>query len=136
MLVALTVFLGVACSGSREDPGVRGCPAPDWPGPWTTRGEARWVERVVEAGGYRVRGGTGSALIAEGRGRGFYVWAAGTGRADSQPADDGVRTAWTAQGFTFWVESGPSSTDVKPSSAELAGVVLASRRLPAPPAED
>jgi hypothetical protein len=135
-LVVLVASLGVACSGSREAAGIRGCPEPDWPGPWTACAEARWVERVAEAGGYQVGGGTGSALTAEGRGRAFYVWTAGTGADDSEPDDDGIRTSWTAQGFTFWVESGPRSTDVKPSVDELEAVVTASRRLPPPPADE
>lgn len=134
-LVTLVVLLGAACSGSREDASIRGCPEPNWPGPWTACAEARWVERVVEAGGYDVVGSTGSALTAEGRRRGFYVWANSTGAGDSEPADEGVRTTWAAQGFVFWVESGPLSTDVKPSVDELTGIVAASRRLPPPPAD-
>ena len=90
----------------------------------------------MEAGGYQVGGNTGSALTADGRGWAFYVWAAGTGADDSQPADDGVRTSWAAQGFTFWVESGPGSTDVKPTVDELKGIVAASRRIPPPPADE
>jgi hypothetical protein len=137
-LVALAAVLVVACSGGREESSIRGCPRPDWPGPWTACAEARWVERVVEAGGYRVRdgGGTGSALTAEGHGRGFYVWAASTGLDDSQPAADGVRTSWNAQGFTFWVESGPSRTDAKPTLDELKPVVAASKGIRPPPADE
>ena len=135
-LVVLAVVAGVACSGAREESSIRGCPRPDWPGPWTACAEARWVERVVEAGGYTVGGGTGSALIAEGRGRAFYVWATGLGAEESQPVDDVVRTSWAAQGFTFWVESGPSSADRKPTIDELAGVVAASRRIPPPAADE
>ena len=135
VLVAVVMFVGLGCSRGPEEVGIRGCPAPDWPGPWTACAEARWAERVVEAGGYRVGGGTGSALTAEGRGRAFYVWASSTGTDDRRPADDGVRTSWTAQGFTFWVEAGPSSTDVKPTIDELSGIVTASRRIPPPPAD-
>lgn len=93
------------------------------------------MERVMEAGGYEIGDpvGTGSALIAAGRGRAFYVWAAGTGSGASDPVDDGVRTSWSAQGITFWVQSGPSVVDVKPTLGELGGVVAASRRLPPPP---
>ena len=133
----MVLLLGVACSGAHDDPGIRGCPRPDWPGPWTACAEARWVAQVVEAGGYDVGDGTGtgSALIAEGRGRAFYVWAAETGAADSEPIDDGVRTAWTAQGFTFWVEAGPSVTDLMPAVDQLRAVVAASRRIPPPAGE-
>lgn len=135
--VALVLVLGVACSNGREETGIRGCPQPDWPGPWTACAEARWVERVVEAGGYTVddSGGTGSALTAEGPGRGFYVWAASTGADDNQPVDDGVRTSWSAQGFTFWVESGPSA-EVKPTFDELKPIVAASRRIRPPPEDE
>jgi hypothetical protein len=133
-LVVLVTFVGVACSGAPEESGVRGCPRSNWPGPWTACAEADWVERVVEAGGYDVVGGTGSALTAEGGSRAFYVWTTGSGLEDSHPVDDGVRTSWAAQGFTFWVESGPRSTDVKPTVDELEGVVAASRLLPPPAA--
>jgi hypothetical protein len=137
-LLALVVVLGVGCSGGGEEQTIRGCPRSDWSGPWTACSEARWVGRVVEAGGYSVGDGrgTGSALIAQGRGRGFYVWAAGTGADDRPPADDGVRTSWSAQGFTFWVEAGPGAADVKPTVEELDSVVAASRRLRPPPADE
>jgi hypothetical protein len=71
-------------------------------------------------------------LIATGRDRGFYVWATTMGSDDSEPVDDGVRTSWSAQGLTFWVESGPGSTDVKPTLKEVDRVVAASRRIPRP----
>lgn len=137
-VLMLVGVVAVACSGGSDDEGIRGCPQPDWPGPWTACAEARWVEQVVEAGGYLVGdgGGTGSALIAEGHGRGFYVWAASRDGDDSEPVDDGVRTSWNAQGFTFWVESGPSATDAKPTLGELKPVVAASRRIRPPPAGD
>jgi hypothetical protein len=135
-LLVVVVFVGLACSAGREESSsIRGCPRPNWPGPWGACAEARWVERVVEAGAYQVGGGTGSALTAEGRGRAFYVWAASTGADDSHPVDDGVRTSWAAQGFTFWVEAGPGPTDVKPMIVELGGMVAASKRIPPPPAE-
>jgi hypothetical protein len=132
----LLVFVGVACSGGHEESGARGCPQPNWPGPWTASAEARWVERVVEAGGYHVGGGTGSALMAKGRGSAFYVWAACTGADDDQPVEDGVRTSWTAQGFTFWVESGPRLKDVKPTIDGLEGIVAASKRILPPPKDE
>jgi hypothetical protein len=132
----MVVFVGLACSGARDEARIRGCPRSEWPGPWTACAEARWVERVVREGGYEVNGGTGSALTAAGRGRAFYVWAASTNAHDSQPAEDGVRTSWSAQGFTFWVESGPRSTDVKPTVDELERVVAASRRIAPPPVDE
>jgi hypothetical protein len=92
---------------------------------------------VVEAAGYSVGDGrgTGAALIATGRGRRFFVWAGETGAADRPPADDGVRTSWSTQGYTFWVESGPSTDDVKPTVDELGPVVAASMRIRPPPAD-
>lgn len=145
ILVAIVLLLTVACSGGQDEMQIprsgvpdeaetRGCPRPKWPGPWTACAEARWVERVVEAGGYEVNGSTGSALTAVGRGRAFYVWAASLGTDDSRPVDEGVRTSWSAQGFTFWVESGPRLSDEKPTVDELSDVVAASRRI-APPAK-
>ena len=135
-LLALVVVLGVGCSGGGDEQTIRGCPRPNWSGPWTACSEARWVGRVVEAGGYSVGDGrgTGAALIAGGRGRGFYVWAARTGADDRPPADDGVRTSWSAQGYTFWVEAGPGVGEDKPTVDELDPVVAASRRLRPPPA--
>jgi len=132
-LVVVVLLLGVGCSGVQDETGIRGCPRPEWPGPWTACAEARWVERVVEAGGYDVNGGTGSALTAVGRGRAFYIWASSTGGGDSEAADDGVRTSWSAQGFTFWVESGPRSADAKPTIDGLESVVAASRQIAPPP---
>jgi hypothetical protein len=135
--LALVVLLGLGCSGDGDDQSIRGCPRPDWPGPWTACSEARWVGRVVEAAGYSVGDGrgTGAALIATGRGRRFFVWAGETGAADRPPADDGVRTSWSTQGYTFWVESGPSTDDVKPTVDELGPVVAASMRIRPPPAD-
>lgn len=90
----------------------------------------------MKAAGYEVSGETGSALTAEGRGSAFYVWTVGTRAEDSQPTDDGVRTSWAAHGFTFWVESGPAATDVKPTADELRRIVAASRWIPPPPADE
>lgn len=137
LLVVLALAAGLACSGpdTAVDDGPRGCPEKNWPGPWTACAESDWVGRVVEAGGYVVGccGGTGSALTAEGRGRAFYVWAAYGPAPDSEPTDDGVRTSWGSAGYTFWVESGPGVTEIKPTIEELAPVVAASRRIPPPP---
>jgi len=132
-LVVAVILLGAACSGDRKESATRDCSRPDWPGPWTACAEARWVERVVEAAGYQVVGGTGSALAAEGRGRAFYIWTTDAGAGAALPADDGARTSWAAQGFTFWVESGPGYTDTKPTVEELQGLVAASRRIRPPP---
>jgi hypothetical protein len=133
-LALLVLVVGAACAGSAREDGIRGCPREDWPGPWAACAEARWVGRVVEAGGYSVGyRGTGSALTADGKGRAFFVWAAESGARYEEPVDDGVRTSWSAQGYTFWVESGPGVTEVKPTIPELEPVVAASRRIPPPP---
>jgi hypothetical protein len=135
-LVTVAFASGTQFTSSRDEPSIRGCPRPNWPGPWTACEEARWVERVAQAGGYKVASprGTGSALIAQGRGRSFYIWAASTGADDSTPDDDGVRTSWSAQEFTFWVEAGPTKTSMKPTFQELGSVIAASRQIRPPPA--
>ncbi len=129
-------------SSAGEDP--RGCPRPDWPGPWTACAEADWVRGVVEAGGYRVVGETGSALVAEGKGRSFYIW---TTRARRSPAamavgnwrhladvngvgvygDEVLWRFWEAQGSIFWVKEGPTGDSVVPSPHELEALLEASR---------
>jgi hypothetical protein len=141
-------------AGRREqesDPGPRGCPRPNWPGPWTACAEAEWVGRVVEEGGYRVVGETGSALTAEGDGRSFNIWttparreagaiAADAGNwlelavIDGVPVygDDGLWRFWEAQGFIFWVKEGPRGDSIVPSPGELTTLVRASRTVPPP----
>ena len=79
--------------------------------------------------------GRGLRLSPRGRGRGFYVWAARIGADDQPPAHDGVRTSWSAQGYTFWVQAGPGIGEDKPTVDELAPVVAASRRIRPPPAD-
>jgi hypothetical protein len=133
-----------------DDEGPRGCPRPQWPGPWTACAEAEWVRRVAEAGGYRVAGGTGSALVAEGMGRSFYIWTTRAERSAVAIAseagwrrlavvddvalygDDNLWCFWEAQGFAFWVKEGPTASSVVPSPTELERVVEASGALPPP----
>lgn len=136
----------------RADPGPRGCPRENWPGPWTACAEAGWVRRVVREAGYQVVGETGSALIAEGKGRSFYVWTTPARRnsaaiadearnwrrlgvIDGAPVygDDELWRFWQAQGFTFWIKEGPRGDSIVPSAAELAPLVEASKAV-APPA--
>jgi hypothetical protein len=159
VLGSLVVTRGVDADPKREgdgasvdDPGARGCPRENWPGPWTACAEADWVRRVVARGGYQVVGETGSALVAEGRGRSFYVWttaavrspgaiAAGAGNWRRLATIDGVAIYgdddlwryWQAQGTTFWVKEGPRGDSIVPSPAELAPLVAASRMIPPPP---
>jgi hypothetical protein len=133
-VVAFCIAASVAGCGTSVDAAdeLVGCPTPDWTGPWQECSDAEWVKRVVEAGGYDVQGGTGSALIALGRGHSFYVWATRNEAAGHEPEEAGVRTSWTTQGMTYWIEAGPSAAATKPSVDELAGVITASQRL-APP---
>jgi hypothetical protein len=136
----------------RADPGPRGCPRENWPGPWTACAEAEWVRRVVREGGYDVVDETGSALVAEGQGRSFYVWTtparrkpeaiageAGNWRRlaviDGVPiyGDDELWRFWQAQGFIIWVKEGPRGDSIVPTPAELTRLVEASRVAPPPP---
>jgi hypothetical protein len=83
-----TVTLTVSACGSEQhkqtkevapqsgEAGVAAVPdecGPAWDGPWTACPEADWVQRVAERAGYRITGETGSALIAQGKGQGFYI---------------------------------------------------------------
>jgi len=134
ILLSIITAPVVGCGGSTESASdIGGCPTADWTGPWEQCADADWVERVVEVAGYEVKDGTGSALIAVGRGHSFYVWSTRNAVGGDEPSDDGVRTSWTSQGLTLWVEAGPGAADSKPSVDELAAVVAASRRLAPPP---
>lgn len=109
------------------------------------------MRRVVQEGRYRVVGETGSALIAEGKGRSFYVWTNSARRKaeaiaaepgnwlrlaviDGVPiyGDDDLWRFWEAQGFIFWIQEGPRGDSVVPSPMELAKLVEASRIVPPP----
>jgi hypothetical protein len=126
-----------------------GCARENWPGPWTACSAADWVHRVVEEGGYRVVDETGSALVAEGNGRSFYIWttrnpkgvAAESGNWRRLAVIDGVTVYgdddlwryWQAQGYVFWIQEGPSEHSVVPSPAELTRLIEASQTVPPPP---
>jgi hypothetical protein len=121
------------------------CP-PTWPGPWTACPEAAWVRLIAGSAGYPITDETGSALVAEGRGHGFYIWA--TKAADEPPAaqgwkrlgtvegvdvfDDGIRRRWVAQGFVFWLQAGPSTDATLPLLGEMQPLVQWSLDLPPP----
>jgi hypothetical protein len=163
----VVVVLATACSlGGSQQPAEEGrsisgagpsvaewepdeCP-PNWPGPWTACPEADWVRRIAETAGYRVTGDTGSALTAEGRGDGFYIWAtpmpeehrvataaredwARRGRVEGVEVfgDDQWRW-WPAQGFVVWLHAGPSAEATLPSLREMTPLVRASLDLPPP----
>ena len=143
----------VLSSLSLEDWLPTTCP-PNWPGPWTVCPEARWVGRVAERAGYRIVDETGSALVVEGQGRGFYIhatrmprmteqsFAATSRRGRLSPAGtvEGVeifgyesqRRSWLAQQFVFWITPGPPAAARLPAVAEMGGLVRASLDLPAP----
>jgi hypothetical protein len=151
-LVALACVLP-ACGGGESrvsaseatDP----CP-PDWPGPWTECPEAKWVGRVAESAGYRLAGDTGSALVAEGGGHSFYIWATEYERPFSEMAADeewkrigrvdgipvyGDRTLWRwwpAQGFVFWLQAGPRGNSTLPPVRGMRSLVHASQNQPPP----
>lgn len=134
------------------DDGPRGCPRENWPGPWTACAEADWVRRVVEEGGYRVVGETGSAFTAEGGGQSFNAWTTRAARHPSAIADeagnwrrlavvhgvavygDDLWRFWEAQGFIFWVHATQTQGSVFPSPAALARLIEASAAT-SPPAE-
>jgi hypothetical protein len=161
---AVFALLMLGCSGERTDetrtPTSAKSTAPsarltgrecvrESAGPWTSKCSARWVRRIVTHSGYRVTGSTGSAWVAAGRGREFFIWATEAsgaveplakregyrlvGRFAEVPVyDDGVRKFWPARGFLFWVAAGPRGDSVAPTADELAPIILATRTV-APP---
>jgi hypothetical protein len=126
------------------------CP-PDWPGPWTACPEARWVEELAERAAYRITGETGSALIAVGNGRSFYIWATeakpaetgtmakrekwrrlGTVEGVEVYGDEGLWRWWPGEGFVVWLQAGPHSNSQIPSLDEMDSLVSASKTVPPP----
>jgi hypothetical protein len=94
-------------------------------------------------------GATGSALVARGQGRSFYVWTTRAEGTAQEIADDGggdylasvagVRVYgddawrfWSAQRFIFWMHEGPRRNSIVPAPAELAQLVRASRTISPP----
>jgi len=151
VLASVSVDTGGAQSqATAPDAGTRGCPRPNWPGPWTKCAEARWVGRVVDRAGYQVVGETGSALIAEGSGAEFYIWTTQVRRPLADAADGGhwrhlgssggraiygdedLSRLWQAQGFTFWLRAGPYATSRLPTLNELGPLVEASATIEPP----
>jgi hypothetical protein len=124
------------------------CPA-DWPGPWTACPEAAWVQQLAERAGYSITGKTGSALIAEGQGAGFYIWATeaapeaiielsrrekwspfGTVEGVQVYGDESVWRWWVVENFVFWLQAGPYEESQLPSLDEMASLVRASESVP------
>jgi hypothetical protein len=166
VLIACVSATALACGGEQQETSGRQatgfeqveqttspdeCP-PDWPGPWTACPEADWVERVAQRAGYRISGKTGSALIAEGNGRSFYIWTTPAATAkelekavsdeDWQPfgsvegvqvyGDKSVWRWWVGESFTIWLQAGPTKDSRLPSLTEMASLVRASETLPEP----
>ena len=126
------------------------CPS-DRPGPWTACPEADWVQRLAQRAGYRITGQTGSALIAEGSGRSFYIWAnAGTTKEISKAAerekwkplgsvegvevygDESLWRWWVMEDFVVWIHAGPYMNSQVPSLEAMESLVRASETVPPP----
>jgi hypothetical protein len=135
--------------GTEEQLRPETCPD-EWPGPWTACPEAAWVQRVAERAGYRVVDETGSALVAQGEGRSFYIWATAAPESPGRTAErekwrllgrrEGARVYgdedlwrwWGAQGFVFWLHAGPFADSRVPDLDELGFLIRASKSLPPP----
>ena len=103
-----------------------------------------WTRAVAEAAGFRITEHTGSAWVAVGRGKSFYIcatnWAAQhqlddegfriVRRIDGVPIfDDGIRLAWSLDRLTVWAEPGPTENSVGPKPGELRRLVRASETI-------
>jgi hypothetical protein len=139
-----------------QHPTARECTAEtgdQWPGPWTLCPQADWVRQVVRETDYRLAGETGSALIAKGNGRSFFIWVTPLppslaalarsenwkllGRVDGSRVWGGEDWRWwVAQDHIFWVSVGPQglSRAPAPNESELGSLIRASKTLPRPPA--
>jgi hypothetical protein len=150
-LLASVSFVALACGGEPQRSGAAGTTTREWvdspsaaecegewPGPWTACPRAGWVREVAERAGYRVMGETGSALVAQGKGRSFYIWA--TDQAAGQDLNEGPTARrgplgevegvsvygderlwrwWTANGFVLWFQAGPYRTSQIPRLNEM-----------------
>ena len=110
------------------------------------------MEKVARRAGYRISGETGSALIAEGNGRRFYIWTTPAATAeeienagkieDWQPfgrvdgvqvyGDESVWRWWMGKSLTIWLQAGPTKDSPLPSLTEMESLVRASKTVPAP----
>jgi hypothetical protein len=126
------------------------CP-PDLPRLWADCPEAAWVQRVAERAGYRITGETGSALIARGKGHGFYIWGFEAAKDEIQKVakreqwvpravvkgvvvygDERSWRWWVVDGFIIWLHAGPSEDSTLPSLENMGALVEASTTLPQP----
>jgi hypothetical protein len=106
-----------------------------------------WSRAVAEAAGYKIVENTGSAWVARGRGRSFYIWAVESiaaarltnegfrilRRVNGVPIyTDGLRVAWRTRSATFWIEAGPTEESLAPRPSELGSLVRASKTVASP----
>ena len=105
-----------------DDPG-RPCTEAAEAGPWVHSCRGEWVRTFVRAAGFRIMGETGSAWMARGRIRSFYIWATPSPDPRRRPGDfrvvarirntvvrtDGLRLEWVVKGARVWVEKGEES---------------------------
>jgi hypothetical protein len=124
---------------------------PDWDGPWTACPEADWVRRVAERAGYRITGETGSALIAQGKGQGFYIlgYEAPEEEVRKVAAREGWRPLavvegvvvygderlwrwWVVDEYILWLHAGPYEDSKLPPLDEMGALVEASTTSPRP----
>ena len=160
-LLASATLISFACGAEQQDMGraqasahdrmvSKACP-PDWPGPWTACPEAEWIQQVAERAGYRITGETGSALIAEGNGRSFYIWATeGTPKQVRRAAKrerwqplgtvEGVEVYgdarlwrwWVIEDLVVWLHAGPYMNSYLPPLKEMKALVRAAEIIPPP----
>jgi hypothetical protein len=154
-LLLTTGFMAASCGSQQERSAEKAlglrqtalgahsdeCP-PDWPGPWTACPEADQVQRMAEQAGYRITGETGSALIAQGKGRSFYIWGFGVSAAHVEKAktaedwtplavvkgvvvygDERLWRWWLADGFVIWMQVGPYADSELPAVGEMGALV-------------
>jgi hypothetical protein len=136
-----------------QHPTARECAEDDqWPGPWTLCPQADWVRQVVRKTEYQLAGETGSALIAEGNGRSFFIWATPVppsvaalarsenwtllGRIDGSRVWGGEDWRWwVAEDHILWVSAGPHGLSRAPiaTESELGSLIRGSKAVPPPP---
>jgi hypothetical protein len=125
------------------------CPADT--GPWSDPNcpLPGWTRAVVEEAGYEVTGNTGSAVVAEGLGGEFNIWAFPKDFTvehllqeenyreamivdDVVVYSDGVRMVWVTQGLAVWVagwEIGEPPPGEPPPTPIVADLASASKRV-------
>jgi hypothetical protein len=165
VLLTSVSFIALACGGEPqraggaaatthewvESPSAEECES-DWPGPWTACPQADWIRQVAERAGYRITGETGSALVAQGNGWNFYIWATematqeefrktikrekwrsvGAVKGIEIYGDQVLSRWWLAQGFIVWLGAGPHEDSEIPTLEQMGSLVRASKIVPPP----